>query len=269
VNKIYENADLNLETIPELAGYFTRLEDLGRKREKHLYKPNKDTDKKTTNYEDKEKSRGSGKRDNKMSDKNTPKYCTFHKSFTHDNSECKAKKMQCSSNQELHEPSSTALSAMASMVVKILDAEYKKFDLKDAVPSHLDESQSNILHSLLTKYDGTFEGKLGTMPGPPYTIPLCQDAKPFASKPFSIPHIHVETVKTEIKRLMNIGVITPDIDSRWASPCFIIPKNDGTVCFLTDFRRLNTQLERCHYPIPKISTLLQGIPKHLWSPLLT
>jgi hypothetical protein len=34
-----------------------------------------------------------------------------------------------------------------------------------------------------------------------------------------------------------------------------------TVRFLTDFRRLNSQLERCPYPIPKISTLLQGIPK--------
>jgi hypothetical protein len=113
----------------------------------------------------------------------------------------------------------------------------------------------------LTKYDDIFEGKLGTMPGPPYTIPLCQDAKPFAFKPFIISHIHVETVKTEIKRLMNIGIITPDVDYPWASPCFVIPKKDGTVRFLTDFRRLNTQLERCPYPIPKISTLLQEIPK--------
>jgi hypothetical protein len=48
----------------------------------------------------------------------------------------------------------------------------------------------------------------------------------------------------------------------WASPCFIIPKKDGTVWFLTDYRRLNAQLERrLSYPIPKISTLMQGIPK--------
>jgi hypothetical protein len=31
--------------------------------------------------------------------------------------------------------------------------------------------------------------------------------------------------------------------------------------FLTDFQRLDTQLKRRPYPIPKISTLLQGIPK--------
>jgi hypothetical protein len=61
---------------------------------------------------------------------------------------------------------------------------------------------------------------------------------------------------------MNIGVITPDVDSPWASPCFIIPKKEVTVRFLTDFWRLNTQLERYPCPIPKISTLLQGIPKN-------
>jgi hypothetical protein len=113
----------------------------------------------------------------------------------------------------------------------------------------------------LTKYEAIFEGKLGTMPGSPYSIPIRQDSKPFASKPFRIPHVHVQTVKNEIKRLVDIGVITPYVNSPWASPCFIIPKKDGTVRFLTDFRRLNTQLERCPNSIPKMSTLLQGIPK--------
>ena len=40
----YESADLNLETIPELTGYFTRLEDLDRKTEKPPYKPNEVTE---------------------------------------------------------------------------------------------------------------------------------------------------------------------------------------------------------------------------------
>ena len=92
------------------------------------------------------------------------------------------------------------------------------------MPSQLDKFQGNILHTLLLKYESLFQGTLGTMPGAPYIIPLCQDAKPFASKPFNIPHVHVETVKTEIKRLIKIGVIIPDVDSPWASPCFIIPK---------------------------------------------
>jgi len=81
-----------LETIPELTGYFTRLEDLDRKREKPLNRVTKDSEKSTKNDKERTKPRGSGKGDNKPSDKNTSKYCTFHKSSTHDTSECKAKK---------------------------------------------------------------------------------------------------------------------------------------------------------------------------------
>jgi hypothetical protein len=39
-------------------------------------------------------------------------------------------------SRELFEYSTSAVSAVESKVVKILDAEYKKGDLKDAFPSH-------------------------------------------------------------------------------------------------------------------------------------
>jgi hypothetical protein len=72
--------------------------------------------------------------------------------------------MQCPSKRRAFEHTSNTISRMESRVVKIFDAEYKKDDLKDAVPSHFDVSQVSILYSLLTKYDAIFEGKLGTMP---------------------------------------------------------------------------------------------------------
>jgi hypothetical protein len=81
-----------LETIPELTGYLTRLEDLDRKREKLPHKPNKDTDKISKTEKDRVKTRGNMRGDNRPTDKNSSKYCTFHKSTTHDTHECKAKK---------------------------------------------------------------------------------------------------------------------------------------------------------------------------------
>jgi hypothetical protein len=91
--------------------------------------------------------------------------------------------LQCNSLQsrELFDHSSSAVSAVESRVVRILDAEYKKSDLKDAVPSHLDVSQVSALYSLFTKYEAIFEGKLGNMPGSPCRIPISQDSKLFAS----------------------------------------------------------------------------------------
>jgi hypothetical protein len=65
----YESADLNLETIPELTGYFTRLEDQDRKSEKPLHRLTKDSDKSTKKDKERTKFRGSGNGDNKPSDK--------------------------------------------------------------------------------------------------------------------------------------------------------------------------------------------------------
>ena len=40
-------------------------------------------------------------------------------------------------------------------------------------------------------------------------------------------------------------------------PTFIIPKKEGTVRFISDFREVNKRIVRTPYPIPKIATILQ------------
>jgi hypothetical protein len=50
-------------------------------------------------------------------------------------------------------------------------------------------------------------------------------------------------------------------DSEWAAPTFIIPKKNGTVRFISDFRRLNEELKRKPNPIPKIAQMLQELEK--------
>ena len=47
--------------------------------------------------------------------------------------------------------------------------------------------------------------------------------------------------------------------SMGASPTFIIPKSDGTVRSVSDFRKVNTQLVRKPFPIPKISDIMQQL----------
>ncbi len=42
-------------------------------------------------------------------------------------------------------------------------------------------------------------------------------------------------------------------------PSFIIPKKDHTVRIISDFEKLNKQIVRKPYPIPKISTTLQEL----------
>ena len=65
------------------------------------------------------------------------------------------------------------------------------------------------------------------------------DATPFHGRPFPLPQIHEDTLKLEVERLRSIVVIEKQSDSEWGSPTFILPKKEGTVRFLTDFREVN------------------------------
>jgi hypothetical protein len=65
--------------------------------------------------------------------------------------------------------------------------------------------------------------------------------------------------KTEMKRLTDIDVFNRSSDSEWAAPTFIQSKNTGDVRILTDFRRLNAQIKRKPFPLPKISDILRKL----------
>ena len=77
--------------------------------------------------------------------------------------------------------------------------------------------------------------------------------------PFQYLEYKTETFKKEIARLERIGVLEKCSDSPWASPTFIIPKSDGTVRSVSDFRKVNAQLVRKPFPIPKISDIMQQL----------
>ena len=62
-----------------------------------------------------------------------------------------------------------------------------------------------------------------------------------------------------MERLVKIGVIKRQPESEWVSPTFIIPKKEGTVRFISDFREVNKCLVRSPFPIPKIQTILQEL----------
>ena len=160
--------------------------------------------------------------------------------------------------QKFEEPSVTK--ALNDRTVKILDAKYEKADLPRVVEencSHLSTSQKRDLLKLLREFETLFDGTLGDWDTEPIHLRLKPGATPFHGRPFPIPRIHLETLKKEVARLEEIGVLKRQPDSEWASPTFIIPKKNKTVRFISDFREVNKHIVRTPYPIPKISTVLQ------------
>ena len=109
---------------------------------------------------------------------------------------------------------------------------------------------------------------MGRWIGPPHTIHLKDNVTPYHGKPYKIPQIYEATLKAEVERLVKIGVLKKVNHSEWGAPCFIIPKHDLTVRFLTDLRELNKRIKRFPYPIPNIQDLLMKLEGFQWATAL-
>ena len=157
---------------------------------------------------------------------------------------------------------SKAAKEATNRVTKILDAHYEKANIVETIKkncSHLSDKKQQQIINLLNNYEELFDGTLGDMNTSPVHLEVKEGAKPKHHKPFPVPKIHEMTLKKELKRLCKLGVLKKCSDSTWASPTFIIPKKNGTVRFISDFRYLNKNLVRKPYPIPKIADVLQKL----------
>ena len=74
-----------------------------------------------------------------------------------------------------------------------------------------------------------------------------------------ITRINKLTFKNELMRLVKIGVLERVQESEWGTPVFIIPKKEGTVRFLIDYRKVNRQIVCKPFPIPRIADTLQQL----------
>ena len=140
----------------------------------------------------------------------------------------------------------------------IKSSDYHEVSIKDVTDkcTHLDEQKRKDLFELLSKYKKLFSGKLGKYPHQKVHLDVDPNATPKAQKAFPVPRAHLQVFKEELDRLEEIGVLEKTGPSRWISPTFIIPKKDGRVRWVSDFRALNKVIRRKIYPLPRITDLL-------------
>jgi hypothetical protein len=76
------------------------------------------------------------------------------------------------------------------------------------------------------------------------------NCKPIHARAYTVPRSVEQQLQQskEIVRLVDIGVLE-DYSSEWAYPSFAIPKKNGTIRVVTDFRKLNLLLKRSIPPI--------------------
>ena len=84
---------------------------------------------------------------------------------------------------------------------------------------------------------------------------ILNDKRPVVCKPFRIPEVLKEKVQSEIKRLLDEGIIRRS-SSSYTSPAFPVIKRDQSIRLVIDYRTLNNKIIKVGYPIPSITEQL-------------
>ncbi|XP_024041540.1 uncharacterized protein LOC112098940 [Citrus clementina] len=93
------------------------------------------------------------------------------------------------------------------------------------------------------------------------------------------PHMK-EVVKTEVLKLLDVGIIYPISDSKWVSPTQVVPKKSGITVvknekgeliptritsswrMCIDYRKLNEATRKDHFPLPFLDQILERVAGH-------
>ena len=168
---------------------------------------------------------------------------------------------QPQSPAQLHEDSLVD-SRIDQHTADIQEAKYDRVDPAEVAgqQQHLTAKQRADLTQLFSRYERLFRGELGKYPGKQLRIEIDNTAIPVHTRAYSVPRAHEEVFKKELKHLVDLGVLRRCGRTDWAAGTFIIPKKDGRVRWISDFRALNKVVRRRVYPLPRIQEILTRRP---------
>ena len=103
----------------------------------------------------------------------------------------------------------------------------------------MNPEQKGKFRTMLNRMKNFFLGTKGKgkWKGAKVSIELKKNIKPVQSKPYKVTQSHMKVFKQEIDRLVKIGLFSTVELSEWSSPTFCIPKKDGRIQIVTDYRR--------------------------------
>lgn len=127
----------------------------------------------------------------------------------------------------------------------------------DNLLSHLPESKREELSQLLHKFPCLF----GDIPSQTDWIEHdidVGDARPIKQQFYRMAPGKRDCLEAEVSYMLQNNIAAPS-SSSWASPCILVPKQDGTPRFCTDLRKVNAVTKSDSFPLPRMDDCIDQV----------
>ena len=166
-----------------------------------------------------------------------------------------------------------AIDSHANTTAVLKPADYHQVNVREVCDQqiHLTPQQRDELYAVLQPFESTlFSGRIGTYPDRQFHIELEDDAVPFyLPRPYAIPAHNKDIVKLELDRQEGEQIISKCFEpTEWAMGFFAIPKANGQIRTIHDFRPLNKYVKRRRYAVPTIDGIIRRQRQHRFASLI-
>ena len=134
------------------------------------------------------------------------------------------------------------------------------FDIEDLDLTHLTADREAKLREMLEEFQSMWDGHLGEINITKHRIEVVPGTRPIRQHPYRTGMRAKVFEASEIEKMLRDNVIRPS-KSEWASPVVLAPKNDGTLRFCVDYRKLNEVTKKDSYPIPRMDDCMDTLGK--------
>ena len=125
---------------------------------------------------------------------------------------------------------------------------------------HLDPSKQKQMKCIVDRYSSVISDTPDCTESFKLKIVLKTDAKIIKQAPYKKSSTTQDKLKKELDQLIKDDLVE-ESSNEWASPCILIPKPDGSVRAVVDFRQANDQFVVDAFPLPVVEELISTIGK--------
>ncbi|MDD2611128.1 MAG: aspartyl protease family protein, partial [Giesbergeria sp.] len=129
------------------------------------------------------------------------------------------------------------------------------------VPLDLPADLDPAVKDLLSEFGDVFQPVPAGLPpdrGEKHCIPLLPGSKPAYRRMHRFSPMELAEAKTQVGELLEKGWVQPST-SPYSANVLFVPKKDGTVRMVYDYRALNAVTERNRFPLPRIDDLFDQL----------